>query len=166
MATGASILYVKDCLDAKPWTGPVIDLGAGLESKYYEGFFVGHKYVRLDNKAQTSARTDIIANILDMPQVESNFYGVVLLLDTLEHLPDPFRAFEEAARILRPGGLFICTTVAAWPEHKHPFDYYRFLPDGLKFLCARVGLQPYITGFKVYGASGCQTVCVGAIKVK
>lgn len=164
MATGASIMYVKDCIDARPWKGPVIDLGSGLESKYYEGFFTGHEYVRLDDKTQANARTDIIADILNMPEVKSDFYGVVLLLDTLEHLPNPFLAFKEAARILRPGGLFICTSVAAWPEHRHPFDFYRFLPDGMTYLCTTAGLKPYITGYKAYGKSGCLTICVGAVK--
>jgi len=166
MATGASIMYVKELIDKKPWTGPVIDLGAGKESKFYEGYFAGHEYIRLDNAEQANARTDIIADILNMPQVKSNFYGVVLLLDVLEHLCDPFLAFHEAARILRPRGLFICTTVASWPEHKHPFDFYRFMPDGMTYLCVRTGLQPYATGYRTYGQGSGITVAVGAIKME
>lgn len=164
MATGKSIMHVKDSLDRRKWTGPIIDLGGGKESKYYKQFFVGYKYVKLDIEPDPDGSTDIVADILNMPQVESNFYGVVLLLETLEHLPHPFLAFKEAARILQPGGLFICTTVASWPEHKHPKDYWRFLPDGLICLCVTVGLQPWGITRQPYGKCGSQTCCVAATK--
>jgi len=78
-----------------------------------------------------------------MPQVKSDFYGVVLMLELLEHVPDPPQAFKEAARILKPGGIFICTTPSCWPVHRHPKDYWRFLPDGLDYLCQISNLKIY-----------------------
>ena len=164
MATCLSIMFVKDGLEKIAWTGPVIDLGGGKESKYVQPYFAGHKYVKLNMEAEPDGSTDIVADICRMPEVGSNLYGVVLLLDTLEHIHRPFLAFKEAARILRPGGLFICTTVASWPEHKHPHDYWRFLPDGLMMLCATVGLQALGITHQPYGKSGAQTCCVIATK--
>lgn len=143
MATDVSGRFVKNSINMKLWKGPVIDLGSGGYSNYYKPHFGTEKYVRLDLEAQPNNGTDIIADILDMPQIPSDNYGVVLLCETLEHVNNPFKAFKEAARILRPGGLFICTTVACWTEHKHPKDYWRFLPDGLRYLCETVGLNIY-----------------------
>lgn len=164
MATNISIGFVKGCIVGKHWTGPVIELGAGSESKYYKQFFEGQKYVTLDREQELDGSIDIVADILNMPQVESSFYGVVLLCEVLEHLYNPFQAFKAAARILRPRGLFICTTVAAWPVHKHPFDFYRFLPDGLNYLCAVSGLK-VIDGFLEPITKTCgQACCVAAIK--
>ena len=143
MATNISGRFVKDSIAKRPWTGPIIDLGSGGYADYYQPHFHGEKYVKLDLAPQPPPGADITADILNMPQVPSDSYGVVLLCEVLEHLCDPFKAFKEAARILRPGGLFICTTVACWCEHRHPQDYYRFMPDGLRYLCETVDLKIY-----------------------
>lgn len=130
-------------IDKWPWRGPVVDLGAGGYSSYYQPHFKNVEYVRLDIVNQPQGGIDIIADVMNMPRVLSNSYGVALLCETLEHLPDPLAAFKETARILRPGGLLICTTVACWTEHRHPKDYWRFLPDGLRYLCEKTNLGIY-----------------------
>lgn len=166
MATPSSIMWVKDCIDRIAWSGPVIDLGSGRESKYYKPYFVGHEYVKLDLEADPNDPSSTVGDILNMPQVKSNFYGVVLLLEVLEHVPLPFKAFREISRILRPGGLFICTTVASWPEHKHPKDYWRFLPDGLAYLAVSSGLKVLGISKKPYGRTGSITCCMISTKSK
>ena len=165
MCTKKSVGFVAACMGKRAWPGPVIELGAGSESKKYKEYFNGKQYVTLDLAARTDCQIDIVADILNMPQVESDTYGVVLLCEVLEHLRNPLQAFKEAARILRPRGLFICTTVAAWPLHKHPFDFFRFLPDGLTHLCNTAGLK-VVYGFFQSITSECgQACCVAAIKL-
>lgn len=164
MATAHSQGWVFKSMKETRWSGPVIDLGAGGNAEWYKGLFRDAKYVTLDIEQNKSNSIDIIADIQDMPSVESNSYGVVLLLDTLEHLCFPHLAFKESARILSPGGLFICTTVAVWEQHNHPVDYWRFLPDGLVFLCKFVGMQPFKAGCKRIGEEGRITCNVSAIK--
>jgi len=164
MSTKVSIQFVRDALDKHKWTGPVIDLGAGSEAKDYSHLFPTETYFQLDLLPEPTIKNRICANLLNMPQVPSNTYGVVLLLETLEHVANPFLAFKEAARILRHGGLFICTTVHCWPMHKHPKDYWRFLPDGLDFLCASFGLLPYYVFMDTKSAIQPGHCCVAAIK--
>ena len=141
MACSVSQKYVKDIISSRPWAGPVIDLGAGGLDYYYKPFFKDQQYIKLDIEKKPTWEINLVADILHMPLVVSNTFGVVLLLETLEHVANPFSAFNEAARILKPGGLFICTTVSVWTEHKHPKDYWRFYPDGLKELCKTAGLK-------------------------
>jgi len=141
MPTGINAKFVGEAIQKAKWTGPVIDLGAGSCSDWYQGFFKDVEYVKLDSHQNTINHIDIIADILNMPHVPSDSYGVALLLETLEHLKNPFTAFAEIKRILRPGGMLICTTVACWGLHDHPHDYYRFLPDGLRVLCESVKLK-------------------------
>ena len=164
MCTKKSVGFVQESLGKKTWTGPIIDVGAGNESKYYKQLFEGQEYVTLDRTQEPDSSIDILADILNMPQVKSNFYGVVLLCEVLEHLLNPFDAFKEAARILRPSGLFICTTVAAWPLHKHPFDFYRFMPDGLTHLCIVEELEIFFGYLEPPNPEKGQACCVAAVK--
>ena len=164
MCTKKSVGFVAACMGKRIWPGPVIELGAGGASKKYKEYFKGYEFITLDLKAEPDGSTNIVADILNMPQVKSNSYGVVLLCEVLEHLRDPFKAFKEIARILRPGGLFICTTVAAWPLHKHPFDFYRFMPDGLNYLCNVSGLEVIHGVLEPITETCGQACCVAAIK--
>lgn len=135
--------FVKDSISKRPWSGPIIDLGAGQYAVWYSGLFGDATYVTLDITQTEKKEIDIIADITKMPEIPSKSYGVVLLLETLEHIANPFRAFKEAARILKPDGLFICTTVACYGIHPQPKDYWRFLPDGLTLLCEQANLKIY-----------------------
>ena len=49
-------------------------------------------------------------DMMNMAQIPSGKYDMVIHSDTLEHVPDPIRALAECRRILRPGGA-CCFTV-------------------------------------------------------
>jgi SAM-dependent methyltransferase len=58
----------------------------------------------------------------------------------LEHVGgDPATAVAEAHRVLRPGGTLVLTTCLMNPIHQEPDDYWRFTPQGLRFLAQRFG---------------------------
>jgi SAM-dependent methyltransferase len=80
---------------------------------------------------------DIICDIADMKPISNESIGLVLNLESLEHLPYPQRAIDEIHRILRPNGLLILTTVMHFKIHRAPKDYWRFTPDGLELLLKR-----------------------------
>ena len=164
MCTRKSVGFVKSCMDIDEWPGPVIELGAGKESRKYQEYFKGYEYITLDHKQEPDGSINVVADILNMPQVGSGRYGVVLLCEVLEHLCNPFKAFQEIVRILRPGGLFICTTVSAWPLHKHPFDFWRFMPDGLNYLCAESGLRVISGVLEPHTDTSGQAIAIAAVK--
>lgn len=66
----------------------------------------------------------------------------------LEHVEgDPVTAFQESARVVRPGG-FICHTTCFINEiHGVPSDFWRFTPDSLR-------LMAKLSGCKVVTAAG------------
>jgi len=69
----------------------------------------------------------------DLSRIADNQYDLVYSNQILEHIPKPWVAAAEMARVLRHGGLGLHTTCAFNPRHGLPDfnDYYRFLPDGL-----------------------------------
>jgi SAM-dependent methyltransferase len=68
--------------------------------------------------------------------------GTVLLLDTIEHVREPWRAVEEITRCLKPGGILVMTSVMYFPVHAHPEDYWRFTEKGFGVLID--GLDPIV----------------------
>ncbi|WP_447918140.1 class I SAM-dependent methyltransferase [Achromobacter aegrifaciens] len=77
---------------------------------------------------------------------------VVVLLDVIEHLPDPVASIEAAASTLKAGGLLLMTTgdfssVVAkitgsnWRLMTPPQHLWFFTPKSLEALCDRMGLD-------------------------
>lgn len=52
---------------------------------------------------------DLVADISNMPQVADNSFDVVLASEVFRHVRHLDRALEEIARVLRPGGLLLCS---------------------------------------------------------
>jgi SAM-dependent methyltransferase len=125
--------WVAQALAALPSGARLLDAGAG-ECQYKK--HCGHlKYVAqdiavYDGKGDTGLQTgswdfsqiDIVSDILDIPEPDASF-DAVLCTEVLEHLPDPVRALDEMARLLRPGGMFIITAPFWSLTHFAPYHY-------------------------------------------
>ncbi len=93
--------------------------------------FPGKEYVGCD--LQRGPGVDRIENVEHL-SLESETIGTILILDTLEHVQNPFAAMDEMYRVLRPGGVLIMSSVMAWPIHEYPNDYWRFTPKCFELL--------------------------------
>jgi SAM-dependent methyltransferase len=60
----------------------------------------------------------------------------------LTYLPEPQRMLDEAARLLRPGGMLILEFTQMVPLHDEPHDYFRFTRYGAEWLLRRAGFEP------------------------
>ncbi|MDA1334993.1 MAG: methyltransferase domain-containing protein [bacterium] len=73
-------------------------------------------------------------HICDLP-FEDNTFDYVIADQVLEHVEgNPQKAVDEVQRILKPGGTAVLTTVFMYQTHWGPKDFWRFSPDGLKYL--------------------------------
>src|SRR5262249_10145044 len=125
--------WVAEVLAELPTGARLLDAGAG-ECQYKK--HCGHlQYVAQDNAVydgkgdaglQTGtwdfSKIDIISGCPEMREADASF-DAVLCTEVLEHLPDPVRALEEMARLLRPGGTFIITAPFWSLTHFAPYHY-------------------------------------------
>jgi len=136
----AVVNYVRWAIERFPFEEPILDTCAGWEPNYYQPLFPGKRYVKQDIQDFDPPCIDIVCDVEEMKPVATESIGLVLNLESLEHIPNPRRAMEEVHRVLRPEGLLILTTVMNFRIHRTPKDYWRFAPDGIELLLSRFTL--------------------------
>jgi len=81
-------------------------------------------------------------DITDLAAFADESFDFVLADQVLEHVAgDPFAAFRECHRVLKPGGIVVQTTCFFNLIHQHPTDFWRFTPNALRLLCENTGLE-------------------------
>jgi SAM-dependent methyltransferase len=133
----AVIQYVKWVIERCPFQEPILDTCAGWEPNFYQPLFPGKKYIKQDMQDFDPPCIDLICDVANMKAIANESIGLVLNLESLEHLPYPQNAIDEIHRVLRPNGLLILTTVMHFKIHRTPKDYWRFTPDGIELLLSR-----------------------------
>ena len=122
--------------------GRLLDIGCG--TKPYAPLFAGrvteHVGIDMPNCPHEQRQTNAFASALDLPFVSQSF-DAVLCTEVLEHVPEPWRAYEEIARVLRPGGRALITTPFLYRVHESPYDFYRYTEFAHRHLAARAGLE-------------------------
>lgn len=133
----AVINYVKWAIGHFPYGEPILDTCAGWEPNYYQPLFPGKRYIKQDMQDFDPPCIDVLCDVCDMKPVSDGSIGLVLNLESLEHISHPQRAIDEIHRVLGRDGLLILTTVMHFKIHRCPKDYWRFTPDGLELLLSR-----------------------------
>jgi SAM-dependent methyltransferase len=128
---------MKWVIERYPLENPVLDTCAGWEPNVYESLFPGYEYIKQDMQNYDPPCIDIMCDVCDMKSITDGSIGVVLNMESLEHIAYPQKAIDEMYRVLRPEGFLILTTVMHFKIHRTPKDYWRFAPDGLELLLKR-----------------------------
>lgn len=124
--------FVQDCVEQLPLRGPVVEIGSRPAESQEDIAFLRDlvgitPYVGCD--IQRGSNVDVVTDIHRLPFRDESV-GTVLCVEVLEHVHDPLRAVEEIHRVLVPGGIAVLTSVMFMPVHAHPWDFWRFTPEG------------------------------------
>lgn len=113
--------------------GRVLEIGSlNVNGQVRDLFPDASMYIGVDTVAGPG-----VDAILDGHEVLSHFgvaaFDLVLCLEVIEHDPAFWLTLHGIREVLKPGGI-VCLSAPGngFPEHQHPKDYWRFLPDAFK----------------------------------
>jgi SAM-dependent methyltransferase len=129
-------LMLEEAARRRPGGGLLCDVGAGAETSVAAAW--PGRRLALDVVAAPGL--DVLADGHALPLADASV-AAVLLMEVLEHVPDPTRLVRECARVLAPGGHLCVTAPQYHITHDHPGDYFRYTRLGLETLCAAAGLR-------------------------
>ncbi len=134
--------------------GKVLDIGCGKQKfkKIITESNNVDKYIGLDleeGKFVYSVKADVYWDGITIP-ISDESIDSILLLEVLEHCPDPKIVINEAFRVLKKGGVILISTPFIYQLHGVPFDYSRPTPFGLRHLLENIGFVE----IKVAGSGG------------
>jgi SAM-dependent methyltransferase len=84
--------------------------------------------------------TDLLGDAHAIPFLDGSL-DAICVVEVLEHLARPWVFFQEASRVLRPGGILFGVTPQYCPTHGYPHDYFRYTRGGLDSLASSSGLR-------------------------
>lgn len=126
--------WLRQKLAAIPPGSRILDAGAGeLKNKQFcvHLRYVSQDFCQYDGKGDTAglhpgawdtSRIDLVCDITAISEPDGSF-DAILCSEVLEHIPEPTRALDEFARLLRPGGVLILTAPFASLVHMAPYHY-------------------------------------------
>lgn len=140
---------IRDLLDDLA-DGRGLHLGCG-------GVRLDSRLVNLDLKIGGAA--DVCGDAQKLPFRDGTF-ALVVSQEMVEHLPDPFGAVREMARVLRKGGRVYLQAPFLIGYHPGPEDYWRFTRSGLVRLVEQAGMECLRLDLAVGPATGFYRVIV------
>lgn len=127
-------IWLKKRLSSLPQGARVLDAGAGeLRNRPLCNHlaYISQDFCQYEGKGDSkglqtgswdTGRIDLVCDITTIPQPDAVF-DAILCSEVLEHVPDPTKALDEFARLLKPGGKLILTAPFASLVHMAPYHY-------------------------------------------
>lgn len=126
--------WLRKVLARIPTGSRILDAGAGeLRNKPLCAHlnYVSQDFCQYDGRgdgaglqpgAWDTSKIDLVCDITAIPEPDESF-DAILCSEVLEHIPEPTRALDEFARLLKPGGVLILTAPFASLVHMAPYHY-------------------------------------------
>ena len=101
----------------------ILDIGCG-NKPFLNLFDKNDNYIGIDFSQDSCA--DIIQDLNKDFPFDNNYFDIIIISETLEHLPDPLKVLNETSRVLKRNGIIFISTPFCLNIHGRPYDYYRY----------------------------------------
>lgn len=130
------LFHIQQTYESKGKESSVLDLGCGEggNTRYLKD--VGFNNVVPVDYMATGA--EYLVDVHRLPFQEGEF-DMILTTATLEHFYNPFLAFREMHRVLKPGGTLLAS--GSFWESWHAASCFHLTPGGIDQLCRFAGLE-------------------------
>lgn len=115
--------------------GRVLDYGAG--NSPYREYISCDRYVTADVSQNLAGDIEYLLVPGECLAVDAASFDTALLLDVLEHAPDPDFILGEIRRLLAPNGRLLISVPFIYREHETPYDFARYTVFGMRELIGR-----------------------------
>lgn len=122
--------YLKKFLENKA-PKRVLDVGSMDVSGNIKSLFNGVEYVGVDMRS--GQNVDIICNGHNLVRkFGKESFDLVVCVDTFEHDDAFWLTLDQIKKVLKKDGwMFLGVPSRRCPEHDHPHDYWRFMPQSM-----------------------------------
>jgi len=141
MADSPNLDYHRMQLERALWDSrdrmkpPIFDIGAEWKRPYMDPATLTTLNATAYEAIHGPVQPDVFGSITRLPLLDKSV-GTILCTETLEHVPNLFRAVGELKRILQPGGWLFIATPFMWPVHRTNFygDFWRITEEAYRFM--------------------------------
>jgi len=127
--------WIEKILKQIPVGFRILDAGAGEQQ--YKRFcshlnYIAQDFSQYNGKGDSAglqvgkweqSSLDIISDITEIPEPDVSF-DAIMCIEVFEHLPEPIKAIQEFARLLKPNGALILTAPFCSLTHFAPYHFY------------------------------------------
>ena len=120
----------------------IYDLGSQDVNGTFRPIFseVQWRYIGIDTVAGKNVDI-VVRHPYTFRELPGNAADVMVSGQTFEHIQYFWITMLEIARVLKPGGICCILAPSSGPEHRYPYDCWRFYPDGMKALAAYAHME-------------------------
>ncbi len=127
--------FIKEVQSSLRPDDVLLDAGAG--DCHWKNYFPDAHYIGMDlgvgDSREDYSKLDICGDLRKIP-LEDESVDVIICIQVLEHLAEPWNVLTELNRILKKGGKLFITCPQSAPQHQVPYDFFRYTPFGLRSL--------------------------------
>ncbi len=128
--------YQKQFLDAvkERIKGHVLEIGGLAKDREFYNFnwaeIISYRCMNIES----GAGVDLVGDAHDVNVIPADSVDTILIFNVLEHCHQPAQVIGNMKHWLRRGGWCLALVPTAQRLHDRPADYWRLLPDGLRYL--------------------------------
>lgn len=116
-----------------------LDIGGDVDNSRIKALAHGFRHDILDIDPPELSERVRRGDICCCPEIPDGSYDIVFSDNVLEHVLEPWQAFREMGRILKPGGLCLHRTLFSWYYHPWPVDCWRYTHTTLEHIGQKYG---------------------------